>query len=123
MDNKTLEPLQQHLQQTSSARRYLLILDDVWNEDLQKWRDLRDLLLYGAPGSKIVVTTRSQLVVTTLDPTYVHNLKGLSADGSISLLMELAFGKGQMKQCPTLKNIGEQIVSKCKGRRVTGGVK
>ncbi|KAK2966745.1 hypothetical protein RJ640_001069, partial [Escallonia rubra] len=77
-NNLTLEQLQQHLKDTLSTKRYLLILDDVWNEDLQKWRELSDLLLCGAPGSKIVVTTRSPLVVSTLDPIYVHNLDGLS---------------------------------------------
>ncbi|KAK2970793.1 hypothetical protein RJ640_007089 [Escallonia rubra] len=114
-NNLTLEQLQQHLQQTLSDRRYLLILDDVWNEDLRKWRELRDLLLCGAPGSKIVVTTRNQSVVTTLDPIYVHNLTGLSDKESLFLLMELALGKGQMERHQNLKTIGEQIVRKCKG--------
>ncbi|KAK2966751.1 hypothetical protein RJ640_001075 [Escallonia rubra] len=114
-NNLTLEQLQQHLQQTLSDRRYLLILDDVWNEDLRKWRELRDLLLCGAPGSKIVVTTRSQSVVSTLEPAYVHNLRGLSDEESLLLLMESALGKGQMEQFQNLKTIGEQIVRKCKG--------
>ncbi|KAK2992845.1 hypothetical protein RJ640_019327 [Escallonia rubra] len=112
---ETLEQLQQHLRQTLSARRYLLILDDVWNEDLRKWRELRDLLLCGAPGSKIVVTTRSQSVVSTLEPAYVHNLRGLSDEESLFLLMESALGKGQMEQFQNFKTIGEQIVRKCKG--------
>ncbi|KAK2966743.1 hypothetical protein RJ640_001067 [Escallonia rubra] len=115
MNNLTLEHLQQHLRQNLSARRYLLILDDVWNEDLRKWRELRDLLLCGAPGSKIVVTTRSQSVVSTLDPIYIHKLIGLSDKESLFLLMELALGKGQMERHHNLKTIGEQIVRKCKG--------
>ncbi|KAK2984681.1 hypothetical protein RJ640_001113 [Escallonia rubra] len=114
-NNLTLEQLQQHLKDTLSTKRYLLILDDVWNEDLQKWRELSDLLLFGAPGSKIVVTTRSPLVVSTLDPIYVHNLAGLSDKESLFLFMELASGKGQMEQHQNLKKIGEQIVRKCKG--------
>ncbi|KAK2970796.1 hypothetical protein RJ640_007092, partial [Escallonia rubra] len=114
-NNLTLEQLQQHLKDTLSTKRYLLILDDVWNEDLQKWRELSDLLLCGAPGSKIVVTTRSPLVVSTLDPIYVHNLAGLSDKESLFLFMELASGKGQMEQHQNLKKIGEQIVRKCKG--------
>ncbi|KAK2969535.1 hypothetical protein RJ640_000993, partial [Escallonia rubra] len=114
-ESLTLQRLQEHLQETLSAKRYLLILDDVWNEDLQKWRELSDLLLCGAPGSKIVVTTRSPLVVSTLDPIYVHNLDGLSEMESLFLFMELASGKGQMEQHQNLKKIGEQIVRKCKG--------
>ncbi|KAK2966748.1 hypothetical protein RJ640_001072 [Escallonia rubra] len=114
-NNLTLQRLQEHLQENLSARRYLLILDDVWNEHLRKWRELRDLLLCGAPGSKIVVTTRTQSVVSTLDPIYVHNLEGLSDKESLFLLMELSFGKGQRTQCTALKKIGEQIVGKGKG--------
>ncbi|KAK2966750.1 hypothetical protein RJ640_001074 [Escallonia rubra] len=114
-ESLTLQRLQEHLQEALSAKRYLLILDDVWNEDLQKWRELSDLLLCGAPGSKIVVTTRSLLVVSTLDPIYVHNLAGLSDKESLFLFMELALGKGQMEQHQNLKKIGEQIVRKCKG--------
>ncbi|KAK2989192.1 hypothetical protein RJ640_007093, partial [Escallonia rubra] len=113
--NLTLQQLQEYFQETLSTKRYLLILDDVWNEDLQKWRELSDLLLCGAPGSKIVVTTRSPLVVSTLDPIYVHNLDGLSEMESLFLFMELASGKGQMEQHQNLKKIGEQIVRKCKG--------
>ncbi|KAK2987212.1 hypothetical protein RJ640_001096 [Escallonia rubra] len=111
----TLEQLQQHLRRTLSDSRYLLILDDVWNEDLQKWIELRNLLLCGKPGSKIVVTTRSQLVVNTLDPIYVHKLAGLSDEESSFLLMEWALGKGRMEQFQNLKTIGEQIVRICKG--------
>ncbi|KAK2966741.1 hypothetical protein RJ640_001065 [Escallonia rubra] len=114
-ESLNLQRLQEHLQKTLSAKRYLLILDDVWNEDLQKWRELSDLLLCGAPGSKIVVTTRSPLVVSTLDPIYIHNLAGLSDKESLFLFMELASGKGQMEQHQNLKKIGEQIVRKCKG--------
>ena len=37
--------------------RYLFVLDDVWNKNFKKWDDLRILLLVGAMGSQIIVTT------------------------------------------------------------------
>ena len=40
-----------------SHERYLFVLDDVWNKNFKKWDDLRILLLVGAMGSQIIVTT------------------------------------------------------------------
>ena len=43
-------------------KKYLLVLDDVRNEDRGKWLKLRDILMGGSRGSKIIITTRSKLV-------------------------------------------------------------
>ncbi|KAK8451643.1 hypothetical protein SEVIR_6G242075v4 [Setaria viridis] len=58
----TIELLRGKLQEAIGRKRFLLILDDVWNEDQSKWEDdLRPLLCssIGGSGSKIVVTSRS----------------------------------------------------------------
>ncbi|MED6112318.1 hypothetical protein PIB30_060635 [Stylosanthes scabra] len=59
----SLEALQQKLQEEVNGQKYLLVLDDVWNEDHLKWRwsNLRTQLMCGGQGSKILVTTRSKL--------------------------------------------------------------
>ncbi|KAB1670640.1 hypothetical protein ES319_1Z150400v1 [Gossypium barbadense] len=36
-----------------------LFLDDIWNEDPERWSRLKKLLIGGAKGSRIIVTTRS----------------------------------------------------------------
>ena len=32
----------------------MLVLDDVWNEEREKWRELKKNLLRGAKGSRIL---------------------------------------------------------------------
>ena len=64
--NLELEPLQQLLGQNLDGKRYLLVLDDVWNEDKKKWGQFMTLLPVGANGSKILVTTRSTRVAAVM---------------------------------------------------------
>ncbi|OEL21950.1 hypothetical protein BAE44_0017032 [Dichanthelium oligosanthes] len=54
----TMELLRQRLQEVIARKSFLLVLDDVWNEDQQKWEDdLKPLLCsIGGMGSVIVVT-------------------------------------------------------------------
>ena len=38
-------------------KKFLLVLDDMWNENYKNWNDFKSLLIGGAMGSKIVITT------------------------------------------------------------------
>ncbi|KAF2319564.1 hypothetical protein GH714_017049 [Hevea brasiliensis] len=51
LGNFKLDQLQTRLRNEISGKKYCLVLDDVWNEDLQKWLDLKVLLKCGARGS------------------------------------------------------------------------
>ncbi|KAL4352839.1 hypothetical protein GQ457_06G016650 [Hibiscus cannabinus] len=103
------------LQDCLNGKKYLIVLDDVWNEDNRKWVELKQLLSGGAPGSKIVVTTRSNKVAKITGTLSPHKLKALPYYKSLSLFLKFAFKKGEEKQYPNLVGIGEQIVKKCKG--------
>ncbi|MCI32921.1 disease resistance protein, partial [Trifolium medium] len=65
-DTSTLEYLQNELHDNLSGKKYLLVLDDIWNESHEKWAQLRTYLMCGAQGSKVVVTTRSTIVAQTM---------------------------------------------------------
>ncbi|KAM3695264.1 hypothetical protein ACJW31_07G118300 [Castanea mollissima] len=47
-----LDPLQQHLQDKLRGRKFLIVLDDVWNDDRKKWDDLKDMFGCGEKGMK-----------------------------------------------------------------------
>ncbi|EOY10162.1 LRR and NB-ARC domains-containing disease resistance protein, putative [Theobroma cacao] len=96
-------------------KKYLLILDDLWNEDHIKWDELKQLLVQGAKGSQIVVTTRSSQVAEIMSTISTHNLQGLPEKESLCLFLQFASKKGEINQHQNLVKIGEEIVKKCSG--------
>ncbi|KAL0428479.1 UNVERIFIED_CONTAM: Disease resistance protein RGA2 [Sesamum latifolium] len=69
-----MDQMQSHLADVLNDKKYLLVLDDVWNEDSNKWMDLKELLMNGRAGSKIIVTTRSKAVALITGTTSPYNL-------------------------------------------------
>ncbi|XP_059653262.1 putative disease resistance RPP13-like protein 1 [Cornus florida] len=115
---KDLDSLQVKLKETLSGKRFLFVLDDVWNENAERWDLLRRPFLVGAPGSKIIFTTRNESVASVMSsvpaiPTY--RLKKLSDADSQSLFAQYALGRTNFDAHPNLKVIGEKIVKKCEG--------
>ncbi|KAL5999695.1 hypothetical protein ACLOJK_037980 [Asimina triloba] len=111
-----LDSLQNELVEGLRGKRFLLILDDVWNEDKQRWNILQPCLIGGAPGSRILVTTRVRKVAENItNITYIHHLKGLSDDDSWELFRSIAFDGRTTEECSQLESVGREIVSKCKG--------
>jgi hypothetical protein len=96
-------------------KKFLLVLDDVWNENRSKWIELKGLLSGGSEGSRIVVTTRSHLVASIVRTGSTYTLECLSHDDCLSLFVKWAFKEGEDKQYPNLLEIGKEIVKKCKG--------
>ncbi|XP_007018346.2 PREDICTED: putative disease resistance protein RGA3 [Theobroma cacao] len=109
-----MDVLQSQLRDLLVRRRYLLVLDDVWNEDADEWEKLKILLKFGAEGSKVIVTTRSAKVATIMGTVSSHHLKGLSHDDCWALFKQRAFAHDQ-EDYPDLLPIGKQIVKKCGG--------
>ncbi|KAJ0017676.1 hypothetical protein Pint_11527 [Pistacia integerrima] len=112
---KSTDQLQIILRDILSREKYLLVLDDVWNEDYGLWVELRNLLIECVSGSKIIITTRSDHVASIMGTVPTYKLEGLSLDDCLLVFVKYAFKEGQEKQHPNLMEIGIEIVKKCGG--------
>nr|CAD1828933.1 unnamed protein product [Ananas comosus var. bracteatus] len=98
-----------------SQKRFLLVLDDVWNEDQNKWKELNVVFKNSKKGSKVLVTTRSEKVAEIMKTVKPHRVKGLSDDDCWTLFKRRVFDDGEENYYPSLVAIGKQIVKKCGG--------
>ncbi|XP_071719761.1 putative disease resistance RPP13-like protein 1 [Rutidosis leptorrhynchoides] len=109
-----LNLLHEALKEKLSKKRFLIVLDDVWSEDPKVWETLEQPLL-GAPGSKIIVTTRSANVARAMKCTNYHELKNLSDEYAMSLLAKSALDEHNFDKFPSLIPIGQSMIEKCGG--------
>jgi hypothetical protein len=119
-----MDTLVDYLLKEIEGKRYFLVLDDVWNGDHKKWCRLKEVLMGGARGSRILVTTRNEVVARTIRQESVakiigtvesYSLKGLDEDASWSLFKQKAFEKGQEPKNSSIVALGKEIVQKCSG--------
>ncbi|XP_010251355.1 PREDICTED: disease resistance protein RGA2-like [Nelumbo nucifera] len=97
-------------------KRFLLVLDDVWN--VYWWQELKSPLQSGAPGSKILVTSRTKHPSVEMGAVYIHELRGLPDDQSWSLFLRKALKEEETEQdleALMLKETGKEIVKKLDG--------
>ncbi|KAK9159941.1 hypothetical protein Syun_006282 [Stephania yunnanensis] len=114
-ESSSKQELQKKLEKELSGKKLLVVLDDCWHKDLHKWEELiLPLKVYGAAGSKVVVTTREENVASTIGSSYTHYLQLLSDDQCLRLFESKAFVQGETKNSNLVK-IGEEIVKKCRG--------
>ncbi|CAB4262997.1 unnamed protein product [Prunus armeniaca] len=122
----TQQALLTDLQKELKEQKYLLVLDDVWNEESEKWERLMSCLskLNSAPGSKIIVTTRSGIVASLTETLPRPKLELLSTDECWSILKHYSYGSSNIP--PHLESIGREIAEKCDGlplmAKVLGGI-
>ncbi|XP_028787894.1 disease resistance protein RGA2-like [Neltuma alba] len=109
-----LEPLQRRLQEVLGRKKYLLVLDDVWNEKQEEWDKLKFVLACGSKGASILVTTRLTTVARIAGTVSPHQLSLLSDNECWELFRQRAFGSEEEAR-EELMAIGREIVRKCKG--------
>uniref|UniRef100_A0A7N2LBQ2 CC-NBS-LRR protein n=1 Tax=Quercus lobata TaxID=97700 RepID=A0A7N2LBQ2_QUELO len=110
-----MNTLVNNLQKEINGKRYLLVLDDVWNENREKWLSLKDILMGGARGSGILLTTRIKKVAEITKSMQSHLLRGLDDQQSWSLLKKMAFKEGEELKNASFEKIGNEILKKCGG--------
>ncbi|XP_074284847.1 disease resistance protein RGA2-like [Silene latifolia] len=97
------------------GKKYLIVLDDVWNEDREKWLGLRKFLMSCGGGTRVLVTTRSERTAMVVDEEHKYELKELSPENSWRLFEMTAFGekRGQDVNSSELIKLGQKIVEQC----------
>ncbi|KAJ8442109.1 hypothetical protein Cgig2_007947 [Carnegiea gigantea] len=111
----TKESLQQLLLKKIERRKYLLVLDDIWDDDSslsKKWEELRNVLVCGGVGSKVLITTRDERVARIVDRAETYKVGDLGKEDSWVLFQRAAVPhEGQVEQ--VLKDIGQEILERC----------
>ncbi|XP_078165344.1 toMV susceptible protein tm-2-like isoform X1 [Carex rostrata] len=99
-----------------SSERYLIILDDVWTNDV--WNELKYILPNVKNGSRVLITSRFIEVATLANsqmPPYELNF--LDEKESLDLLLQKALPYQESdEECPNdLLDLAHKLSKKCKG--------
>ncbi|KAL6128128.1 hypothetical protein ACLB2K_071484 [Fragaria x ananassa] len=113
--SNSLQVLMECIHSLIRRKKFLLVLDDVWNPKHSHWEELIKPFRYGAMGSRIIVTTRNEEVATLMKATaHVIHLKQLSDEFCLSLFYYNA-GAEKCSESRMFLDVGEKIVEKCHG--------
>ncbi|XP_016652529.1 PREDICTED: putative disease resistance RPP13-like protein 1 [Prunus mume] len=114
-DNKDLSFLQVELGQQIKGKKFLFVLDDLWNENYGDLSVLQRPFASGASGSWVIVTTRNESVAACIRTIPIHFLEQLSDEDCWLLLSKHAFENGNSSARLDLEEVGKKIASKCNG--------
>ncbi|XP_026421981.1 disease resistance protein RGA2-like [Papaver somniferum] len=115
-DISNLDVMVNSLKENLQNKRYLIVLEEMWNNKHNEWDDmLKTLLPIGAHGSKVIVTTPSNEVTLKTRSVYRYSLERLSNEECWTLFQKIAFGSGGVEKTEKLIKIGKNIAKKCGG--------
>ncbi|CAD6252609.1 unnamed protein product [Miscanthus lutarioriparius] len=118
----TLETALNKLQEHLRGKRYLLVLDDVWNKDVDKWGKLKACLNQDGVGSAILTTTRDKEIAEFMGTVAnnsswknkYHDVAILDIEFIHEIIETRAFGLQKTKPEKLVKLVGP-IAERCVG--------
>ncbi|KAG2670694.1 hypothetical protein I3760_14G099100 [Carya illinoinensis] len=113
-DIKDLNRLQLQVKERLMGKKFLLVLDDVWNKNYTDWEILSKPFKSGVQGSRIIVTTRDVDVASAMRAFITHHLKKLQEEDCWSLFARHAFHDANSYMHSDFEELGRKIVEKCK---------
>ncbi|KAJ4757449.1 Disease resistance protein RPP13 [Rhynchospora pubera] len=121
-----LKSIMPKLKNFLSGKKYLIILDDVW--EVRFWEQLKDALPINENGSRVMITSRS-IDVAPVDPKISpYKLSFLNEEDSLTLLLKTTLSCQELdKKCPNdLLELANALSKKCNGLplalNVLGGI-
>lgn len=105
------EDLAERLYKNLKGRRYLVVLDDIWN--IEVWDAVKGIFPNDNNGSRIILTSRLREVAVYANQERIHYVNLLNPIDSWKLLSQKLFVD---ERCPPeLEKIGKEIAAKCQG--------
>ncbi|XP_039115818.1 disease resistance RPP8-like protein 3 [Dioscorea cayenensis subsp. rotundata] len=112
----TIEILSVNLYEKLKEQKYLVVLDDVWEENI--WNELQKVFPDVNNGSRVIITTRSLNVINIADPTtQLYELRCLNENEAQELFLRKVFPRQAIEACCPiyLVDYAHQLVQRCRG--------
>ncbi|ONI16261.1 hypothetical protein PRUPE_3G088000 [Prunus persica] len=97
-----LQTLKSIIHEFVKGKKFLLVLDDVWNQDYGKWEQLK-------------LPLQKEKVVRMVGAQHMVNLEVLREENCWALFYHIALADREKNESKGLEFIGKEIVKKCKG--------
>ncbi|XP_031272655.1 putative disease resistance protein RGA1 [Pistacia vera] len=113
-----LNGVQVELQKAVNGKKFLIVLDDVWKVDYNKWEQFKSPFKAGASGSTMIVTTRDKSVAQTIrcPDSDTYALQSLSDEACWSLFREHALATDTATDADLITDsIRERVLERCSG--------
>ncbi|KAJ9178996.1 hypothetical protein P3X46_010831 [Hevea brasiliensis] len=110
---RVLKTILEQLMEKLAGKKFLIVLDDVWNENYFEWERLRTPFNVAAGGSKIIVTTRNESVASVVRTSPINYLNVLSDDDCWLLFARHAFVNGDSRAQSTPETLRREITKRC----------
>ncbi|WVZ48836.1 hypothetical protein U9M48_000238 [Paspalum notatum var. saurae] len=117
---KSLEEAFKKLQDELKGKRYLLVLDDVWNKDVNKWEKIKAYLKHGGVGSAILTTRDKEIaefmgtIVDNSGTNKYHDVSVLGEEFIKEIIETRAFSLQGSKR-DELVSLVSSIAERCVG--------
>ncbi|CAL4989074.1 unnamed protein product [Urochloa decumbens] len=104
-----VEIIQNHLE----GKRYMLVMDDVWENDL--WINIMDVFPKHCV-SRFILTSRKYEVASSVNSGCIIKIEPLGENHSWELFCNVAFRNNDDKRCPSeLVDLAAKFLQKCEG--------
>ena len=123
---KELNEVQVKLASELEGKKFLLVLDDLWNENYGLWEALLPPFSAGAAGSRIIVTTRNASVGKVMGAVQSYNLDFISDNDCWTIFVQHSLMNENVGRPGNSGLIRERILERCRGlplaARTLGGL-